>query len=67
MAISRASGRNQACNFGFRNISQENLLEALVAHPPRDGSGISSESGNGHANMVVDGKDLLLMTGRGEE
>ena len=39
----------------FRNISQENLLEALVAHPPRDGSGISSEAGNGHANVVVDG------------
>ena len=51
----------------FRNIPQENLLEALVAHPPRDCSGISGESGDGHANVVVDGKDLLLMTGRGEE
>ena len=39
----------------FRNIPQENLLEALVAHPPRDCSGISGESGDGHANMVVDG------------
>ena len=42
-------------NFGLWEHFSGNLLEALVAHPPRDGSGISGESGDGHANMVVDG------------
>ena len=42
-------------NFGLRKPFSGNLLEALVAHPPRDGSGISGEAGDGHANVVVDG------------
>ena len=54
-------------NFGLWEHFSGNLLEALVAHPPRDGSGISSEAGDGHTNMVVNGKDLLLMTRSGEE
>ena len=41
--------------FELEHYSWRNLLEALVTHPPRDRSGISSEAGDGHANMVVDG------------
>jgi len=56
--ISDHTGDWQRCVMAISRV------EALVAHPPRDCSGISGESGDGHANMVIDGKDLFLMTGK---